>query len=481
MAELESSLTAIDWLPRLTVGANNRNLLSGQYGGHDAAAGTVVDSSDDCPAAGQPDQQGLSLNYGRVDGKPAYSYANLITFAINSSPDRRMTLSEIYQWICDKYPYYKDAGSGWKNSIRHNLSLNKCFRKVPRSREDPGKGAYWTVDGSAVEDQLPSRLRPKSRTSTDRLSPYRVETCLSPDQFARASPASLAAECCSAAAAISIQDNCLPLQDAALDSRSVHLPPPAARQQTAVCQPTSTSPTSFVDCNPVFDDLSESFKCLYKSVFESSAAQAAIDNSGSLDLPSLDWVKENVRMAGSYNWTNVDLAQFPALMESMRSLDQNNWSLNRDQFLDLASSLTDFFTHSGVVKSDDNFIQQQAIHHQPQQFCQQMSPHLYASPPLTSDSQSVSPVACAHRGRRPVSTMDSQSADYDATVGTKNTQHVNNQLCVNATAMTLRPLTYSHHCLAEAVPSSGHKMAAATSSACNDDIDDDDFNWDRLL
>ena len=50
------------------------------------------------------------------DGKPPYSYANLITFAINSSAKKRMTLSEIYQWICENFPYYKEAGNGWKVS-----------------------------------------------------------------------------------------------------------------------------------------------------------------------------------------------------------------------------------------------------------------------------------------------------------------------------------------------------------------------------
>jgi len=54
------------------------------------------------------------LGMMKPDGKPAYSYANLINFAITSSEQKKMTLSEIYQWICDKFPYYKDAGNGWK-------------------------------------------------------------------------------------------------------------------------------------------------------------------------------------------------------------------------------------------------------------------------------------------------------------------------------------------------------------------------------
>jgi hypothetical protein len=62
------------------------------------------------------------------DGKPPYSYANLITFAINSSQKKKMTLSEIYQWICDHFPYYKDAGNGWKvliTVIKIKMSTNQ--------------------------------------------------------------------------------------------------------------------------------------------------------------------------------------------------------------------------------------------------------------------------------------------------------------------------------------------------------------------
>ncbi|TPP66910.1 Forkhead box protein I3 [Fasciola gigantica] len=64
------------------------------------------------------------------DMKPAFSYIGLIAQAILSSADRRMILSEIYQWIQFHYPYFRSRGPGWRNSIRHNLSLNDCFIKA---------------------------------------------------------------------------------------------------------------------------------------------------------------------------------------------------------------------------------------------------------------------------------------------------------------------------------------------------------------
>lgn len=134
---LDDSLTNIQWLGRMStysldshparlIADKEKLLVNSQ----------MFQSYDTQADAEAPLKQPISE-------RPPYSYMAMIQFAINSKQSRRMTLKEIYMWIEDNFPYFRQvAKPGWKNSIRHNLSLHDLFI---RETSADGKVSFWTI------------------------------------------------------------------------------------------------------------------------------------------------------------------------------------------------------------------------------------------------------------------------------------------------------------------------------------------------
>ncbi|KAL4226727.1 hypothetical protein ACF0H5_014707 [Mactra antiquata] len=99
---------------------------------------------------------------GNSEVKPALSYIALIAKAILESNQKRLSLGSIYSWIEKNYPYYVNKGQGWRNSVRHNLSLNDCFIKAGRCED--GKGNYWAIHPANIQDFMRGDFRQRRRS-----------------------------------------------------------------------------------------------------------------------------------------------------------------------------------------------------------------------------------------------------------------------------------------------------------------------------
>ncbi|XP_007471959.1 PREDICTED: forkhead box protein N3 isoform X3 [Lipotes vexillifer] len=136
----DEELTNLNWLHE------NKNLLKSFGDSVLRSVSPVQDLDDDTP----PSPAHSDMPYDARQNpncKPPYSFSCLIFMAIEDSPTKRLPVKDIYNWILEHFPYFANAPTGWKNSVRHNLSLNKCFKKVDKERSQSiGKGSLWCID-----------------------------------------------------------------------------------------------------------------------------------------------------------------------------------------------------------------------------------------------------------------------------------------------------------------------------------------------
>uniref|UniRef100_A0A3Q4H0V1 Forkhead box protein M1 n=1 Tax=Neolamprologus brichardi TaxID=32507 RepID=A0A3Q4H0V1_NEOBR len=159
---LDDSLTNIQWLGKMSTCALEPNSTK------------QLSSKENQKPLSQTFQVHVEAPQQPISERPPYSYMAMIQFAINSRKNRRMTLKEIYMWIEDNFPYYRDvAKPGWKNSIRHNLSLHDMFI---RETSPDGKMSFWTIRPEANRClTLDHVYKHQKRTLPDKNTDFKVE------------------------------------------------------------------------------------------------------------------------------------------------------------------------------------------------------------------------------------------------------------------------------------------------------------------
>lgn len=131
----------------ITIAPTNGGLSSASS---TSSSSSFSSASSTSSATGSPPKQKHPNNLPydpkiHTTNKPPYSFSSLIFMAIEDAPERALPVKEIYAWIVHHFPYFVTAPTGWKNSVRHNLSLNKCFQKVEKA-PNMGKGSLWRVE-----------------------------------------------------------------------------------------------------------------------------------------------------------------------------------------------------------------------------------------------------------------------------------------------------------------------------------------------
>ncbi|XP_041487171.1 forkhead box protein N2 [Microtus oregoni] len=175
----DDELTNLNWLHE------NSNLLTNFRLGSEGfpMVSPLYDiEGDDVPVFGPSCYQNPEKK--SATSKPPYSFSLLIYMAIEHSPNKCLPVKEIYSWILDRFPYFATAPTGWKNSVRHNLSLNKCFQKVERSHgKVNGKGSLWCVDPEYKPNLMQAlKKQPFSSPQSGSLSPHYLSSVLKQSQ-----------------------------------------------------------------------------------------------------------------------------------------------------------------------------------------------------------------------------------------------------------------------------------------------------------